>query len=510
MGTSNPVGSDALERLRADLPLPDPIPLWIDGAWRPSASGGTFETLNPATTRPIAAVAAGDAADIEQAVAAARRAFRESGWAQEPAERARVLRRAAELILADRETLAALETWDTGIPIAQTRGQIARAAENFRFFAEQIAHLTGETYPVPGRFLNYTVREPVGVAGLITPWNTPLMLETWKIAPALAAGNTAVLKPAEWSPLTAWRLAALLDQAGVPPGVFNVVQGYGETAGAALTGHPDVPLISFTGETTTGRAILRNGADGLKRFSMELGGKSPVLVFADADLERALDAALFGIFSLNGERCTAGSRLLLDARIAPGFVAALVERARRVRVGWPFDERTELGPLIHPDHWERVAGYVAVGRAEGATVATGGTRPETMPSGNWLLPTVLTDVRPTMRVFQEEIFGPVLVVTTFEDEEEAVALANDVRYGLAAYVFTRDLTRAHRVAARLEAGMVWINSQNVRDLRTPFGGMKDSGIGREGGAYSFEFYTERKTIQVALADHPIPRLGLDE
>uniref|UniRef100_A0A831TDE9 5-carboxymethyl-2-hydroxymuconate semialdehyde dehydrogenase n=1 Tax=Thermorudis peleae TaxID=1382356 RepID=A0A831TDE9_9BACT len=484
---------------------------FIDGAFTEGPSGQTFESRDPATNEPIATVYSAGPEGVELAVAAARRAFDEGPWPRLPAtERARALRRIAELIRQRADEIAVLESTDTGIPIKQIReAQVLRAADNFDFFAEMATRITGETYPVDDLFLNYTVRRPVGVAALITPWNTPFMLETWKVAPCLAAGNTCVLKPASWSPLSAYKLAEIIQEADLPPGVFNLVYGSGETVGEALAAHPGVNLVSFTGETTTGKRLMRVGADTLKRFSMELGGKSPVIVFADADLERALDATVFGVFSLNGERCTAGSRLLLERSIYDDFVARLIERVRAIRVGDPLDPATEVGPLIHTRHLERVMGYLEVGQREGARLAAGGRRPDdpALARGNYLLPTLFVDARPEMRIAQEEIFGPVLTVIPFADEEEALRIANGVRYGLAAYLWTSDVTRATRLAPAIESGMIWVNSQNVRDLRTPFGGMKESGIGREGGHYSFEFYTEVKTIHVALGRHRIPKMG---
>ncbi|MCL6625918.1 5-carboxymethyl-2-hydroxymuconate semialdehyde dehydrogenase [Alicyclobacillus shizuokensis] len=485
-----------------------PAQHFINGEFCDSVSGRTFATVNPTTNEVLTTVADGQAEDIDRAVAAAKQAFEAGPWRTMKAkDRARLLHRIADTIERHEDELAQLEVLDTGLPIAQARGQAARAADNFRFFAEMATRLTGETYPVDDMFLNYTVRRPVGVAGLITPWNTPLMLATWKIAPCLATGNTAVLKPAEWSPLTATRLAALLQEAGLPDGVFNVVHGFGETAGAALVRHPDVPLISFTGETTTGQEIMRTGAVGLKRFSMELGGKSPVIVFADADLDKAVDAVIFGVYSLNGERCTAGSRLLVERSIRETFEARLAERVKSIRVGHPADAQTEVGALIHPEHRDRVLAYIDQGVREGARIAAQAEVPKHLAGGNFVPPTLFVDVRNEMRIAQEEIFGPVLVSIPFGTEEEAIRLANGVKYGLAAYVWTNDLTRAHRVAQRIQSGMVWVNSQNVRDLRTPFGGAKMSGIGREGGHYSFEFYTELQTVHVSLGAQPIPKFG---
>jgi 5-carboxymethyl-2-hydroxymuconic-semialdehyde dehydrogenase len=326
----------------------------------------------------------------------------------------------------------------------------------------------------------------------------------------LAAGNTCILKPAEWAPLSANMLAKIIQEADLPEGVFNVVHGFGEQAGASLVAHPGVQLISFTGETTTGKEILRNGAATLKRFSMELGGKSPTIVFDDANFERALDGTIWQMYSLNGERCTAGSRLLLQESIYDRFVERLQERVGNIRVGDPNDPLTEVGPLIHPDHWKNVHAYMDVARSEGAQIIVGGGRPESLPEGNYFEPTLIVQVQNDMRIAQEEIFGPVLIVIPFKDDFDALRIANDVRYGLAAYVWTSDLQRGHNLAQAIETGMVWINAQNVRDLRTPFGGTKASGIGREGGHYSFDFYTELTTIHAALGNHRIPKLGLGE
>ncbi|NMP21125.1 5-carboxymethyl-2-hydroxymuconate semialdehyde dehydrogenase [Sulfobacillus harzensis] len=496
-----------MRRQEAKHLVPQWVPHYIGGTFDPAGEGTSFADLDPHDNQPLARVARGGPSEIDRAVNQAVEAYHRHWRPLPPRERARLLQRWAEEVVRHKQELAQLETLDTGIPLRQTLSQVDRAADNFRFFAEMATRMTGETYPNPPHFFNYAIRQPIGVAGLITPWNTPLMLETWKIAPALAAGNTVVLKPAEWAPLTAWKLAELSQEADLPPGVFNVVHGLGEEAGAALVSHPQVPLISFTGETLTGQEIMRNGSQQLKRFSMELGGKSPVMVFSDADMERALNAVMFGMFTLNGERCTAGSRVLVDQVIAAEFTGALTRRVSAVAVGDPFDTATELGPLIHPDHWNRVQSYLDLAPKEGFAVEVGGARPGHLDAGNYLQATLLTQVTADMRVAREEIFGPVLVVIPFRDEQEAIAIANQVRYGLAAYVWTRDQARATRVAEQVESGMVWINSQNVRDLRTPFGGSKWSGIGREGGHFSFDFYTEWKTVHVAQGTHAIPVVG---
>jgi 5-carboxymethyl-2-hydroxymuconic-semialdehyde dehydrogenase len=487
--------------------LPTHLQHFIDGKPCDSVGGATFEVLDPVSNRTYATAAAGRAEDVDAAVAAARRAFTDGPWpGMPPRARARVLNRIAELVESQDARLAELETFDTGLPITQALGQAQRAAENFRFFADLIVGQTDDAYKVPGRQINYVNRKPVGVAGLITPWNTPFMLESWKLAPAIAAGCTVVLKPAEFTPLSASLWAEIFTEAGLPQGVFNLVNGIGEEAGAALVAHPGARLISFTGETATGRTIFREAATHLKGLSMELGGKSPVVVFADADLDAALDSALFGVFSLNGERCTAGSRILVQRGVYDEFVQRYAERARAVVVGDPHDPRTEVGALVHPEHYERVLGYVEIGKGEARLVA-GGARPDHLPEGNYLSPTVFADVPPTARIFQEEIFGPVAALTPFDDEADAIALANDVPYGLAGYVWTRDLTRGHRVAQAIEAGMVWLNSHNVRDLRTPFGGVKASGVGHEGGHRSIDFYTEEQAVHVTLGEVHTPRFG---
>jgi 5-carboxymethyl-2-hydroxymuconic-semialdehyde dehydrogenase len=484
---------------------------YIDGAFRASRKGGTFETRSPATNEVIALASDGQPEDVDDAVAAARRAFDEGSWPRLAAsDRAGVLRRIASLIRERADDFIRVEVLDTGVPVSQARGLAARAAQNFDYYAGVITELHGRSFQVADEFINFTVHKPVGVAGLIMPWNAPLMLSTWRLAPALAAGNTVVLKPAEWAPVSSTLLAEVLDAAGLPKGVFNVVHGFGETAGAPLSAHPGVNLICFTGEPSTGSLVIAAGAPTLKRSSVELGGKSPVVVFEDADPELAVDAALAQIFTMNGQRCTAGSRLLVQRPLYERIVTDVAARARNIRVGDPTDPRTELGPLITEEHYASVVEYVESARADGARILAGGNRPAGLESGNYLEATVIADVDESMRVFQEEIFGPVLVCMPFDDEEDAIRLANATRYGLAAYVWTNDIRRAHRVAHAIDTGMCWINSQNVRDLRTPFGGVKSSGIGREGGDYAFDFYCDLEIVHVALGSHHIPRMGLGD
>ena len=475
--------------------------------------GPRFETLNPATQEVLAEVASGGEAEVNAAVAAAKAAFPK--WANTPApERAKVMRRLGELITQHVPEIARTETQDCGQVIAQTGKQLVpRAADNFSYFAEMCTRVDGHTYPTPTH-LNYTLFHPVGVCALISPWNVPFMTATWKVAPCLAFGNTAVLKMSELSPMSAARLGELALEAGVPPGVLNLVHGYGKDAGEPLVAHPDVRAISFTGSTATGNRIVQTA--GLKKFSMELGGKSPFVVFEDADLERAMDAAVFMIFSNNGERCTAGSRILVQQSIYADFVAKFTERAKRIRVGDPLEEATVVGPMISQAHLAKVRSYIDLGPKEGATLLCGGLdRPSYAPElpahvarGNYVWPTVFADVDNRMKIAQDEIFGPVACLIPFKDEAHAIALANDIAYGLSSYVWTENIGRAHRVAAAVEAGMCFVNSQNVRDLRQPFGGTKASGTGREGGTWSYEVFCEPKNVAVSMGSHHIPHWGV--
>ncbi len=468
-----------------------------------------FQTLNPATQEVLAEVAVGGEAEVNAAVAAAKAAFPK--WAGLPAaERARLIRKLGDLIAAHVPEIARTETMDTGQVIAQTGKQLVpRAADNFYYFAEMCTRVDGHTYPTPTH-LNYTLYHPVGVCALISPWNVPFMTATWKVAPALAFGNTAVLKMSELSPLSASRLGELALEAGIPAGVLNLVHGTRREAGEPLCRHPDVRAISFTGSTATGHRIVQ--AAGLKKFSMELGGKSPFVIFDDADMARALDAAVFMIFNNNGERCTAGSRILVQKGIYADFTARFAERARRITVGDPLDEKTIVGPMISPAHQAKVRSYIELGPKEGATLLCGGLEPPKLPgalaAGNFVQPTVFADVDNRMRIAQEEIFGPVACLIPFTDEADAIAQSNDIAYGLSSYVWTENLGRAHRVAAAVEAGMCFVNSQNVRDLRQPFGGTKASGTGREGGTWSYEVFLEPKNVAVSLGSHHIPHWGV--
>ncbi len=476
----------------------------IGGETRPALSGATFETHSPVDETLICGVARSGAEDVDAAAAAAKDAF--PAWRDMPAlERKKILHRVADLIVERAEEIAFCECWDTGQALRFMSKAALRGAENFRFFADKaLAARDGQNLQSP-TLMNVTTRVPIGPVGVITPWNTPFMLSTWKIAPALAAGCTVVHKPAEFSPLTARILAEIAHEAGLPDGVWNLVNGFGEDAGKRLTEHPDIKAIAFVGESKTGSMIMKQGADTLKRVHFELGGKNPVIVFDDADLDRALDAAIFMIYSLNGERCTSSSRLLIQDSIADDFLTKLTARVNNIRVGHPLDPKTEVGPLIHKVHFDKVKSYFDVAKSDGATIAAGGER--VGDKGWFVRPTLFTDATNDMTIAQEEIFGPVLTAIRFKDEIQALTLANNTQYGLTGYVWTNDLTRALRFTNQLEAGMIWVNSENVRHLPTPFGGVKASGIGRDGGDWSFEFYMEQKHVGFALGEHAIPRLG---
>ena len=466
--------------------------------------GGVFQTHSPVDKSLICDVAHGTSDDIDAAAKAAAAAF--AGWRDVPAlERKHILIKVAEGIEARAEEIALCECWDTGQTIKFMSKAALRGAENFRYFADQVIQARDGQHLKSPTLMNVTSRVPIGPVGVITPWNTPFMLSTWKIAPALAAGCTVVHKPAEASPLTARLLVEIVEEAGLPPGVLNTVNGFGEDAGKALCEHPMIKAIAFVGESRTGSMITKQGADTLKRNHLELGGKNPVIVFEDADLERALDAVIFMIYSINGERCTSSSRLLVQDTIREEFEAKLVTRVNNIEVGHPLDPLTEIGPLVTEEHFNKVTSYFDIAKEDGATIAAGG---ETVgDKGYFVRPTLFTNATNDMRIAQEEIFGPVLTSIPFTTEDEALSIANDTPYGLTGYVWTNDLTRALRFTDKLEAGMIWVNSENVRHLPTPFGGVKSSGIGRDGGDWSFDFYMEQKHVGFATGQHKIMRLG---
>ncbi len=482
-----------------------PVGHFIGGRHARGRSAEIFDDLSPIDGSLLCKVVSGDDEDVDAAARAAQSSF--GAWRKVSGQSRRaLLHRIADLIEARSEEIALIECLDTGQALRFMSKAAERGAENFRFFADRAPEASDGLALPAAEHLNYTVRQPLGPVAVITPWNTPFMLSTWKIAPALAAGCTVVHKPAEWSPLTAMLLAEIVTEAGVPPGVVNLVNGIGERTGRALTEHPDIRATAFIGESRTGSLIMSQGAPTLKRVHLELGGKNPVIVFEDADLDRALDAVVFMIYSLNGERCTSSSRLLVQRSIHDGFVARIAERIGRLKVGHPLDPATEIGPLIHARHLEKVLSYFQVALDEGAEIRCGG-RCVAGLAGHYLEPTLLTGARSSMRIAQEEIFGPVLTVVPFEDEADALRIANDVRYGLTAYIWTESTGRALRMAHAVDAGMVWVNSENNRHLPTPFGGMKASGIGRDGGDYSFDFYMETKNICLAHGTHRVPRLG---
>jgi len=478
------------------------MPHFIGGEPRPSADGATFEDRAPATDLPIATVSRGGPADVDAAVVAARAALGGPWGSSTAPERADLLDAIADGLEARFDELAELESADTGKPVSLARStDIPRAIANFRFFAGAVRHDETGCHPMPGA-LNYTVRKPVGVVGLITPWNLPLYLLTWKVAPALGMGNAIVAKPSEVTPLTAGLLAEIIADAGAPAGAFNLVHGFGAEVGHALVGHPGVDGISFTGGTSTGALVAAAAAVSFKKLSLELGGKNSSVVFADCDFDETVVGVARAAFANQGQICLCGSRILVERSLHDRFVAALVTEVERTRrPGDPADPATTFGSLVSPAHRAKVEGYVDLARAEGGTIATGGRRP-LLPAphdaGAFFEATVVTGLPHDARAATEEIFGPVATVHPFDTEAEAIAIANEVRYGLAGSVWTNDLRRAHRVAGALDSGMVWVNTWLKRDLRVPFGGVKDSGVGREGGRHSLEFFSESKNICVAL------------
>jgi len=476
-----------------------PKKLLIRGRWVPARSGRTFETVNPATEEVLALVAEGDKADVDEAVKAARQAFEEGKWSKMgPHERTRYLLKIADLIEENADELAELETLDNGKPLSQSRAMdIPKAAETFRYYAGWCTKIYGDTNPSDPSLFNYTLREAVGVCGLIIPWNFPLLMAAWKIAPALACGNTVILKPAEQTPLTALRLGELILEAGLPEGEVNIITGLGPGAGSSIAEHADIDKVAFTGSTDVGKLILHASAANLKRVSLELGGKSPNVVFRDAELEDAVSNGARGVFYNSGQVCTARTRIFAERGIYENFVDKFVKASEKLTVGDPFDPGTKMGPLVSKEQFERVVNYVELGKQEGARVATGG-KPLGANKGYFVAPTVFANVDNRMRIAREEIFGPVAAIIPFKDEHDAVLQANDTIYGLAASVWTRDIGRAHRVARAIKAGTVLINCQGGSDVISPMGGYKQSGFGRELGVHSLELYTQVKSVYCKL------------
>jgi betaine-aldehyde dehydrogenase len=478
----------------------DALLMYVDGKWCEAADGATRTLVDPATGATVARVAEGTREDAQRAIKAARKAFDEGPWREtSAADRAALLFRVAERIEANAEELGRIDTLNNGKPLRETGYDVADAAGCFRYYAGLATKPHGQTFDVPAPSQTFTVREPIGVCAQIIPWNYPLLMSAWKLAPALAAGNTCVLKPSELTPLTALRLATIFEELEFPRGVVNIVLGAGPVVGAELAESDLVDKVAFTGGTVTGRSIMRAAVGNLKKVTLELGGKSPNVVFGDADFETAVDYALFGIYANSGQVCSAGSRLVIQESIADRFLERLTERAQKIRVGNGFDPQTEMGPIISRTHLERIEGYLQSGRDEGAKLLCGGSRlGGSLAGGNFIAPTIFDRTTPSMRIVREEIFGPVLVVQRFEDEADAVAVANDTIYGLAGAVFTQDAAKAHRVIRKLRAGITWINTYHPTYNEAPWGGYKQSGIGRELGTYGYDAYTEVKQINVNL------------
>ena len=474
--------------------------VFINGEWQPGASGRQIDVINPATEEVVASVAAGGADEVAAAVDSARAALSGPWGAMSARERGRLVWKIGERIIERADELARLETLHNGKPIFESRQiEIPATAECFQYYAGWADKIHGETIPVKGNYLTYTLREPVGVVAAIVPWNFPLLLASWKVAPALACGNTVIVKPATQTPLTALALAEIATEVGLPAGVLNVITGLGTEIGRHLIEHPGIDKIAFTGDTRTGKEIMRGAANTLKHITLELGGKSPNIVFPDADLDAAVRGATTGIFYGKGEVCAAGSRLLVDRKIKDEFIDKVAARAKKMVPGDPMDPKTRLGAIASKAQMERVLGYIETAKKEGATLVAGGSRTDIgTGKGFFLQPTVFADVTPSMTIAREEIFGPVLAAIEFGDVDEAIARANDSQYGLAAAVWTRDIKKAHYVARRLQAGTVWINTYNVYDTAAPFGGYKQSGFGREMSMHALQHYTQVKTVCVDL------------
>jgi acyl-CoA reductase-like NAD-dependent aldehyde dehydrogenase len=476
--------------------------IFINGNFENSASGKTFDVINPATGEVLSQVQEGDAADIDKAVKAARAAF--AGWSEAPAQmRSAILSKAADILEARKEELAALETKNTGKPLIESMFiDFGLAVDCLKFYSAAARMIRGETIPVASGQMVYTLKEPIGVVGQIIPWNFPVLMACWKLGPALAAGNTVVLKPAEQTPITALKLAEIFKEAGLPDGVLNVVPGFGETAGAALVNHPDVDKIAFTGETKTGRLIMETASKTAKRVSLELGGKAPNIVFEDADLDNAVHASLFAVYLNQGQACVSGSRLYVQESIYDQFIEKLVAGAKKISVGDPMDMNTRLGSVCSKEQYDKIKSYIEIGKAEGAKLLVGGDSPEGEFSKGYFINPTIFEAEQNMRITQEEVFGPFLSVIKFKDVDDAVAKANDTQYGLAAALWTKNVQTAHTVARKIKSGTVWVNTYNFLFNEAPFGGYKQSGFGRELGLQALDMYTETKTVCVDLGQHP--------